>query len=57
VVERTVGFNVVHPESGAAVDGWEKIEQTVRCRVFTAPEVDSLVGDLVQLLNPVGPIA
>lgn len=39
VVERTVGFNVVDAETGAAVDGWPSIEETVTCRIFTAPEV------------------
>lgn len=42
VVERTVGFNVVDAETGMPAVGWEPVEETVRCRVFTTPEVDAL---------------
>jgi len=42
IVTRTVGFNVVDPTSGEPVEGWQAIEEQVRCRVFTAPEIDLL---------------
>ena len=48
VVERTVGFNVVDPVTNAPVAGWDPIEETVPCRVFTAPEI-ALVGRLAGL--------
>ena len=48
VVERTVGFNVVDPVTNQPAAGWTPIEETVRCRVFTAPEIE-LVGKLAGL--------
>ena len=42
VLERTVGFNVLDPETGKPVDHWEPIEETVKSRIFTAPEIDAL---------------
>ena len=42
VVERTVGFNVLDVTTGQPASGYEPVEQIVRCRVFTAPEVDLL---------------
>ena len=42
VLERTVGFNVLDAETQKPVSGWEPIEETVRSRIFTAPEIDAL---------------
>jgi len=42
VVERTVGFNVLDLATNEPANGYEAVEQVVRCRVFTAPEVDAL---------------
>ena len=42
VVSRTVGFNVLDLETNRPAIGYEAVEQIVRCRVFTAPEVDAL---------------
>lgn len=54
IVERTVGLNVVDGETGApfvAKDGavaFAPVEEIVRCRVFTAPEM-ALLGKLAGL--------
>merc|ERR1712166_838153 len=41
VVERTVGINVVN-EKRLPKNGFQPIEETVRCKIFTAPEVHLL---------------
>jgi hypothetical protein len=54
IVERTVGLNVVDGETGkpfASKDGavlFAPVEEIVKCRVFTAPEI-ALLGKLAGL--------
>lgn len=44
VVERTVGINVVD-EKGSPKNGFVPVEETVRCKIWTAPEI-TLLGKL-----------